>query len=69
MINAINKEIEDFKVITRTHKTTSVQRLKDYLLYDSSDSDYPKSRLTELKSSFQINELMYLNICLYKRIF
>ncbi|MEZ5002594.1 MAG: glutamyl-tRNA reductase [Chitinophagales bacterium] len=63
MINAINKEIEDFKVITITHKTTSVQRLKDYLLDDSSDSDYPKSRLTELKSSFQINELMYLNTC------
>ena len=63
MINAINKEIEDFKVITITHKTTSVQRLKDYLLDDSSDSDYPKSRLTELKESFQINELMYLNTC------
>lgn len=59
------RAIEDFKVITITHKTTSIQRLKDYLVDDDSDetSGYPVNRLNELKESFQMEELLYLNTC------
>jgi glutamyl-tRNA reductase len=52
-----------YKVVTITHKTTKVNRLKDYLLTDSDTADFPANRLQELKSSFRINELFYLNTC------
>jgi glutamyl-tRNA reductase len=65
MISSRKKTIEDFKVITITHKTTNIQRLKDYLLDANAEetSDYPKKRLQELKESFQMVELLYLNTC------
>ncbi len=52
-----------YKVVTITHKTTKVNRLKDYLLTDSDITDFPANRLKELKKSFKINELFYLNTC------
>ncbi len=63
MGSTTHKELNDFKVITITHKTTSIQRLKDYFVDDNNDSDYPKNRLQELKGFFQIDELLYLNTC------
>lgn len=55
--------MQRYKVVTITHKTTKVQRLKDYLLTDADVSDFPANRLTELKESFSMNELLYLNTC------
>lgn len=52
-----------YKVVTITHKTTKVNRLKDYLLTDADTSDFPANRLQELKKAFRINELFYLNTC------
>jgi glutamyl-tRNA reductase len=63
MTTAIQKGIEDYKVITITHKTTSIQRLKDYFVDEDGDPDYPARRLAELKESFRMKELLYLNTC------
>ncbi|HYC27480.1 MAG TPA: glutamyl-tRNA reductase, partial [Chitinophagaceae bacterium] len=54
--------MESYKLITVTHKTTHISRLKDYLLTEE-DSDFPARRLTELKESMQLSELFYLNTC------
>ena len=62
MKREIYKDWDVYKVITITHKTTSIQRLKDYFVDDESDG-YPKKRLAELKASFGMNELLYLNTC------
>lgn len=63
MTAAIHKAIEDYRVITITHKTTSIQRLKDYFVDEGDASDYPSRRLAELKESFRMRELLYLNTC------
>jgi glutamyl-tRNA reductase len=55
--------VHAYKVVTITHKTTKVNRLKDYLLTDSDTSDFPANRLQDLKNAFKINELLYLNTC------
>lgn len=55
--------MQAYKVITITHKTTKVNKLKDYLLTDDDTSDFPANRLKELKESFGISELFYLNTC------
>lgn len=55
--------MQRYKVVTITHKSAKVNRLKDYLLTDSDTSDYPANRLKELKESFAFDELMYLNTC------
>ena len=55
--------MQRFKVVTITHKTAKVNKLKDYLLTDSDTSDFPAKRLAELKESFGIDELFYLNTC------
>ncbi|MCB0507532.1 MAG: glutamyl-tRNA reductase [Chitinophagales bacterium] len=55
--------MQQYKVVTITHKTANVSKLKDYLLADDDTSDYPAIRLKELKSNFSINELLYLNTC------
>lgn len=52
-----------YKVITISHHTTQINRLKDYLLSDVEKSDYPLKSLTNLKKSLDIKELMYLNTC------
>ena len=62
----LHKGIEEYRVITITHKTTSIQRLKDYFVDESGEEnndDYPAKRLKELKESFQMSELLYLNTC------
>ncbi len=55
--------MQRYKVVTITHKTSKVNKLKDYLLADEDTSDFPVNRLTELKESFGISELLYLNTC------
>jgi glutamyl-tRNA reductase len=55
--------VQRYKVVTITHKTAKVNRLKDYLLTDSDTTDFPVRRLTELRESFGISELLYLNTC------
>lgn len=57
--------MQHYRVVTITHKTAKVNRLKDYLLTESeeSESDYPVKRLKELKENFAIDELLYLNTC------
>jgi glutamyl-tRNA reductase len=55
--------VKQYKVVTITHKTTKVNRLKDYLLTDDDDTDYPIHRVEQLKSTFQLTELLYLNTC------
>ncbi len=55
--------MDNYKIVTVTHKTANINLLKDYLLQDDQKSDYPKDRLKELKESFQIKELLYLNTC------
>lgn len=55
--------MQRYKVVTITHKTAKVNRLKDYLLSDNDTSDFPANRLTELKSNFGIDEMLYLNTC------
>ena len=42
--------MQRYKVVTITHKTATVSKLKDYLLSDSDTSDFPANRLAELKS-------------------
>ncbi len=55
--------MQRYKVVTITHKTAKVNKLKDYLLSDDDTSDYPANRLAELKSNFGIEEMLYLNTC------
>ncbi len=55
--------MQRYKVVTITHKTAKVNRLKDYLLTDEDTSDFPVTRLREFKESFGIDELLYLNTC------
>jgi glutamyl-tRNA reductase len=55
--------VQRYKVVTITHKTAKVNRLKDYLLSDTDTSDFPANRLRELKDSFAMDELLYLNTC------
>ncbi len=55
--------MQRYKVVTITHKTAKVNKLKDYLLTDSDTSDFPSNRLSELKESFKIDEMLYLNTC------
>jgi len=55
--------VQRYKIVTITHKTAKVNRLKDYLLTDADTSDFPANRLKELKESFGIDELLYLNTC------
>jgi len=55
--------VQRYKVVTITHKTAKVNRLKDYLLTDADTSDFPVNRLKELKESFSMDELLYLNTC------
>jgi glutamyl-tRNA reductase len=55
--------VQQYKVVTITHKTTKVNRLKDYLLSDDDTSDYPVHRLKEMKQVFGFSELLYLNTC------
>lgn len=55
--------MQRYKVVTITHKTAKVNRLKDYLLTDDDVADFPANRLKELKESFSLDELMYLNTC------
>jgi glutamyl-tRNA reductase len=55
--------VERYKIVTITHKTAKVNRLKDYLLTDADSSDFPANRLKELKESFFLDELLYLNTC------
>lgn len=55
--------MQRYKVVTITHKTAKVNRLKDYLLTDEDAADFPANRLKELKESFHIDELFYLNTC------
>lgn len=55
--------MQQYKVVTITHKTTKVNRLKDYLLSDDGGSDYPFQRLEEMKQKFGFSELLYLNTC------
>ncbi len=50
--------MQRYKVVTITHKTATVSKLKDYLLSDSDTSDFPANRLAELKSKFKFDELM-----------
>ncbi|MCC6583180.1 MAG: glutamyl-tRNA reductase [Chitinophagales bacterium] len=55
--------MQRYKIVTITHKTAKVNRLKDYLLTDADTSDFPANRLKELKESFGMDELLYLNTC------
>lgn len=57
--------MQRYRVVTITHKTAKVNRLKDYLIADSDEdvADYPAKRLKELKNAFEIDELLYLNTC------
>ncbi|HNO47988.1 MAG TPA: hypothetical protein PKI48_05325, partial [Chitinophagales bacterium] len=55
--------MQQYKVVTITHKTTKVNRLKDYLLSDGETSDYPIQRLEQMKTNFAFSELLYLNTC------
>jgi glutamyl-tRNA reductase len=57
--------VQRYRVVTITHKTAKVNRLKDYLIADSDEdvADYPAKRLKELKNAFEIDELLYLNTC------
>lgn len=55
--------MQRYKIVTITHKTAKVNRLKDYLLSDADASDFPVNRLKEMKESFAMDELFYLNTC------
>lgn len=55
--------MEQYKVITITHKTTHVSSLKDYLVQAEDAGDYPALRLAQIKKALDIQELMYLNTC------
>lgn len=65
MNTSIQKGPDDYRVITITHKTTSINRLKEYFVDSDDDNpgDFPARRLTELKESFRMKELLYLNTC------
>ncbi len=52
-----------YKVITISHHTTQINKLKDYLLTDNDSYDYPLNSLLSLKKSLHIDEILYLNTC------
>ncbi|HNF52026.1 MAG TPA: glutamyl-tRNA reductase [Chitinophagales bacterium] len=55
--------MQRYKVVTITHKTSKVNRLKDYLLTDGESSDFPVNSLNAMKEQFTMDELLYLNTC------
>jgi len=55
--------VQRYKVVTITHKTSKVNRLKDYLLTDGESSDFPVNSLNAMKEQFTMDELLYLNTC------
>lgn len=55
--------MRQYKVVTISHKTTKVNKLKDYLLTNEDTTDFPIIKLEELKNKFGIHELLYLNTC------
>lgn len=52
-----------YKVVTISHKTTQLQSLKDFLVVDSCNMDYPADALARIKKNLGIEELLYLNTC------
>lgn len=55
--------MQRYKVVTISHKTTHLQSLKDYLVVDSSEQDYPVLSLNRIKEELGIQEMLYLNTC------
>jgi glutamyl-tRNA reductase len=52
-----------YKVVTISHKTTQLQSLKDFLVVDTCDTDFPADALARIKRVLGIEELLYLNTC------
>lgn len=52
-----------YKVVTISHKTTHLHSLKDYLVVDAAEQDYPVQALQRIKEQLGIAELLYLNTC------
>ena len=55
--------MQEYKIITVTHKTASLQSLKDFLLEDADERDYPSHLLRLVQERMGIKELFYLNTC------
>ncbi len=54
--------IHSYKIITATHRTMSVKRLKQVSV-SHDDDDMTQHRLEQLKHRFGLSEIMYLNTC------
>lgn len=55
--------MQRYKIVTISHKTTHLQTLKEYLVVDASEQDYPAQTLRRIKEALGIQELLYLNTC------
>ena len=54
--------MKQYKVITITHKTTSLNKLGKFVIPDD-DKAFRNAKLDELKSKFHLSELLYLATC------
>jgi glutamyl-tRNA reductase len=55
--------MQEYKVVTFTHKTTHLHTLRDYLVNDVEDGAYPAKSLHQLKLRLGFKEILYLNTC------
>lgn len=62
MIAEVRSNVEGYKVIALTHRHISLPELGQFNI-PFSESDEIKARLESLKSTFQIDELLYLSTC------
>ena len=55
--------IKRYKIIAFTHKTTKIDGLKDYIVEDDLDGQFPGKKLNSLKDHLGMDELFYMNTC------
>ena len=55
--------IKRYKIIAFTHKTTKIDGLKEYIVEDDLDGQFPGKKLISLKDHLGMDELFYMNTC------
>ncbi len=55
--------LQEFKIITVTHKSMNVKDLNQFAIQNSDDNKILEIKLKDLKAQFNISELFYLSTC------
>lgn len=55
--------IKRYKIIAFSHKTTQIDGLKEYIVADEEEGEFPAKKLQKLKVFLEMDELFYMNTC------